>query len=331
MVLFPTRSRDGEPVAIEYVEYIGNAAPGASPSGSLDFEGARITRVIDVPWEQRKQAVVAILGDCWRDGAAIARLGPMQYIDLTYGRLVATRILRVEGRQKPTIVTGKGQVFKNESNYARYRIARFTVQFEALPYNVAEPGQLVRETPKPLGPDSIYILPEAEPHPEYLTLGPGVMKLVKEETDHPPKTQDVQINLRPGKIIGNKDVTITHKAVPEDAVTTSDYNPRLGRPGPADLLIGRINKTDFFGKPPGTMLYLGPRCKRYTTGVGTRVVDVAHAFKYQPYGHHRVPYRRADKTFGWVELSVDGEWNTTGADGKNIYNWGEFHDLFRPP
>lgn len=342
-----------------YTEFVSRGPGGASPTESLGWERSTAVRQLDVPWGGRQQAAIDLLGQTSTPtkgaGRFISRFPlPHAYPAYVWGDPLMWAVqVGVQGYGVPVDrnMKGPGEWFI-DSDIAKYAKARLTVQYMDTPWDVISDDAMVQQGLKDANgnPDESswarFVIVEFSPTGQMITMPKGTMKFVGGASPG-VITTDPAIALAPPKMIPYWNVRVRHVRLPNTAVATCFINPNLTGPGAMDKALGKVNNADFPATGPyagkfkaGTLLYVAAIIQAFRSPVtGRRTYDVTHNFQYAhhsqsvtPNGQNFVPYLSAPAVFGWVELSTDGTTNTgTKTDGKSIYDWVDFAEIFRAP
>jgi len=332
--------------------YLETVKEPVSPSEEFRNDGSLVTRTFLIDWDKRGQAIRDIVGfpsvtAGQAGGSFVQRNLPMAYLDFLNSTnqpfLFCTQIRQVEGvgTPLPSWFTGVVQM-KNVRNVARYNLAKVSVVYESLTYDILSDAEMIDlgYVDSAGNPDESslarYVTKQVSPAADYLTSAYGSFKYV-EAGKTPVKGE-------PGKIVPNYDLSLTWEQVPESCVGTTLFNPTLTTP-PIDILLGTVNRTAFAGLAIGTVLFTAAIIKRIRSAIGDRLCSVEYRFKWfnpgldalsNPIGHNYLYTPGPTPTSGYYEVTTDGTTNLVAfANSKNIYNWSPasvpFESLFRVP
>jgi hypothetical protein len=321
-------------------------------------DGTRMTRVIDVPWAQYAYAVQDILGyaQVYNTGLAepnaamILRTVPWAHPDfLSDGNqfLYATKISRVmphglpdQANGQPANVFAPGYSVMSPQISNNYKFARFTIEFETLPYDIRTDNDPLVQTL--VGATLItdesrlnrYVTKLVNPSADYVSLGIGVMKYAG------GGAAGSVVQFAPGKIAVNHDFEFRWELVPKEAVPSLAIDPTLSATEAAvEACLGKVNQDAFAGYPAGTLLLLAAVMTPIRSPIGRRIYTVGYRMKYFNPGHHKIFGPVNGTTGGWVEISSDGTAyaiqgpnpGPVTPDGKHIYDVCDMTTLFKPP
>lgn len=109
-------------------EYIG-AQLGSTERSRWANDGCQVDYVIDIPWDDRKDAIKNVLGYSYRDANSnLRRVTPMRHPYWTW--LFATSMTQGEG------IKWEAKVQADAGPVSRYSLERYTLTFSTLPYRV---------------------------------------------------------------------------------------------------------------------------------------------------------------------------------------------------
>jgi len=128
----PSTIYGGGALAVPWRQFI--SAKGWVGDMTFGPQGASVTVVIDVNWDDLQTALVQLLGISKKSGIGIDRQLPMRHP--TFPWLVATRVVRVEGVR----FRGFDAKVLAGGAYAAYDIARISVSFEPPLYRMLPNG-----------------------------------------------------------------------------------------------------------------------------------------------------------------------------------------------
>ncbi len=218
-----------------------------------------------------------------------------------------------------------------------YQIARFTVGYSTLPFDVAEDNDPLvvggASDGAPGFPDESrlnrYVIKIPHPNADYLTLGQGIMKFASGTA-----TGEV-VPFAVGKINVSFDLAYTWSWIPQAAVASLSVNSTLAaNTNFIDLALGKVNSYTLGGYSPGQLLLLAAVFYPLRHPTQGRIFNIEYRFKYFPPGHHKLYYQSSSGVNGFVEVSSDGSTHAIGpstTDGKHIYDVYDLRSLFFPP
>lgn len=235
------------------------------------------------------------------------------------------------------VFTSAGSYLGNEMLVPLYKLARFTVGYSTLPFDIAEDndplviGGATDGAPGFPSEDRLnrYVTKIPHPNADYITLGQGVMKFAS----GPASGAVVPFSI--GKIQVNFDLSYTWNWIPEVAVASLSVNPTLAsNTNFIDLALGTVNSVQLGGYSPGTLLLLAVVFYPMRHPTQGRIYNIEYRFKYFGPGHHKVFYQSSSGVNGYVEISSDGSAHAIGPStptGKHIYDVYDHRSLFFPP
>jgi hypothetical protein len=206
-------------------------------------------------------------------------------------------------------------------------------QYSTLPYRVLSDEDMINSgytttvgnTTTP--PDEAhlvrYVTKQARPSGEFFSIPSGYMKWVDDG-------RLVEFGI--GKLAPQAQLILTWHDVPEDCVPSVYVNPTLNTYSVIEQSVGKVNLTEFNGYGPGRLLLTTVEMKPEISPLGVRQYTISYGVKFVPQGHQKVLKVLANPP-AYVEVTTSGATNivTFPTDGKSIYDWVDFKNLFRPP
>lgn len=332
------------------IEYWERVRDPASPQEAFRPDGASATRTLDCDWNNREEFAWALLGyaevkNIDTSSAYLSRHIPDWHPDFTiagFGSgdpyMYATQIRGIEG------IAWRAP-YKSPDDVALYELARCTVQYESLQYDVLSDADMIARgyVDSRGNPDEStlkrYVIKKSMPAVEYLSLPQGYLKYVQGPND--TKGQPV-IGAGVGKIVPKADVVIQWIGVPETAIPYKAYNSDPSNPETVwaiDNTLGKINSKVFNKYPVGTLLLVAADPMPRRDPFGQRVFDIEYRMSYFPFGHNNI-YYKADNgavpatdppIYAYNEVSTDGKTHLPTVDGTHIYDAADFSKLFKIP
>jgi hypothetical protein len=329
------------------VEYTGHDAESAKEQmTSIDGTG---TKIFDVNWADRQQALFQILGFSWRDTVftvpRIRRYLPEYQPDFTWTDFGGSGA----GSLNPWLTAskassqGKGERgFKTvdvtnvpgedaetpAKDTPKYKIARITVQYDFLPYDLlpdtsvtlvsfADPAPPYDSAPPagysefPSGtPMGRFIGFERKPAAEYLSIpatvnskDPNNQTLVWSDNVNPTPPNLTRVG-KPfpgnvGYIVGNIDFKFTWYQVPFDAMPNNTIASTIGRVNLRPVTLPGGSPTTAL---PGQLLLIAVDTHRTGSPYGNRLWNIDYTMRYNPRGHNNF-YDFVSG--GWFQASKD--------------------------
>jgi hypothetical protein len=354
-------SPDWGPIA--YLECIDGPV---SPVEEWGIKTSTVTRTFLCEWEKRNKFAASMLGYATLSTQG-GKTYVKRRLPYHYGGMEAIAIkqesalipddadsvyaasVRIEGAGAPKDWTSGADRATKASDLtlvpaAMYQVAKVEVKYIQLPFEILG-DSMIGSTQMSGAPDEAtlkrYVEKKVNPACDYLRLPPGGFNYIKADgTDGSP------VPGSPGILQPNYDFSLIWHQVPQRAVGL----PLLSG-GANDAIIrciGRMNIRTFAGEPPGTLLLVAVIITRYRNYFGWWLCDVEYRFKYinlgtakddNPAGHTYLysPWLGIMDGPGYYEvsnnetnISIVAGVNVLASDFTNIYNWADFHSLFRP-
>lgn len=238
--------------------------------------------------------------------------------------------------------------------FPEYKHFHYKVTYETLPFDIRGDNQITKTASdgslSGVGkPDESYwqryITKIAKPSGEFLTLpvSGGVPPTHSYRWAGTGEAVAPVVERGIGRLLASCNLQVTWHQVPERAVPSIFVNPDLTEPAMIDTTIGKVNNALFNGFRKGTLLLLGVSMNPFRSPFGDRIFDIVFMLKYfeplaptspstDPVSGHNFVYKPYNPGRGWREVTSDGTGNLSAmTDGKSIYDWANFRDLFRVP
>lgn len=224
----------GSDLTIPWREYISKT--GVTSDSQWKADGSQAQMTVDVLWEQRELAVQNILGYSYRIGGSLARVLPMRHPDTVW--LYATNIASMRGVDWRGKVDDEGdEPLTQAGPYSRYGIARITINFGTLPYDVIEDG---------VGDEwDRFVIKTSKPASEMVSMDRAQYAFI----DGPPGTKGATFKGQINRRISRSTVVWQWINVPTDFI----FDDSLTAPN-IEAGLGRINDDFFSGSMKGTVL-----------------------------------------------------------------------------
>jgi len=306
---------------------------GSSPVDRLEINASSSERVFRCNWDYRANFIQWMLGygETWDDAGTtrLSRLLPQ--VHPYYPDLIATKVTQVKGfKWTGNEVPDVGGAYSyTDQQLSRFDKAEVTVLYEHRTFDLAEDVVIYDGLTEF---DRYVVRGDVQPGAEYLQLPGAALKYKRSSGSSAPN--DFPIPFSPGKILPQERFTLTWHRVPENVWTPDsglyDYvyglNAYAGVPA-----YGAINKTTFYGRPPGTVLLenLRPILLRSPLGIGWEY-DIEYHFAFNPRGwNYLYHWDPAGTASGWYFVT-SGSYEAPGSvtNDKSIYNEREFSNLF---
>jgi hypothetical protein len=286
--------------------------------------GARTcTRVLECAWDNRLKFQLDLIGQHFQNGTEIARNLPEAHPDNPKMYCTGCQLVRGLGRDSIDFNTSLVRFLDGSANIPPaqepdspdndsptepvYGRARFMTTWEALVYDLwtdDELGDIADQNAIGAGPEILRFTQKLETYAtETISLPSSAFKWFNPPQD--PLPQGLV------KVFYTKEVTYRWFKVPK--------RPRLN----VEACLGRVNKVNFEGFAPHTLLFLGPDM---VIDPGTGLWDVNYKFLYRKVGWNR--YFRPNATGGpaFEDFSHDGTLST--ADGNKLIDEADFYTLW---
>jgi hypothetical protein len=315
------------------VEEIG-VRDGSSPAESFEINGSSAERTFRVNWDLRNEFVWWMLGyaQTWDDSGTtrLSRLLPQQHP--LYAGLVATKCTRIKGYKwtgnAVADVDGEYQFPVDGSQISTFAKADVTIRYDHVTYDRVEDDDIYDTLTEM---DRYVVRGDIQPGADYMTM-PGAAFSYRVSGGADPDGFPVAINS--GRIVPTERFPLTWHRVPENVWSPdsglNDFVYGLGSysSGPA---LGAVNKTTFYGRPPGTVLLeaVRPILLRDPFGIDLEW-DIEYTFAYNPRGWNYLYYFDLNGSdSGWYFVSSLGyEAPGSVTDDTSIYNERDLNLLF---
>lgn len=311
----------GSNLMLPWREFISRT--GSTEHGSWSGAASRVSMTIDMNWSNRAQAIAAILGYSYRNdtnnsgnikGSAsyLSRVLPMQHPFWTW--LYATDITDQHGVNwtgKATIantepVFARGWTQELQGSVSQYGLERYTITFQALPYDVISDSNLS----SPQAGDGTgneynrYVIQLSKPTTQFFSFPQGAYQFAT--GNHIGTKFDGPIGIRAMR----RTVSWTWMMVPENYFLNS-----FGFAGNIEPCVGRINNASFAGYPTHTLYLDSVDYEPIMFPVPPQVIGL-------PAWH---PPRGFNIRFNFVYFNpdpVNGDgWNSAPDRGDNPITW----------
>lgn len=312
---------------------------GSSPEEAFEVDASSATRVFHCKWEHRAAFVQWMIGysQTWDDAGTtkLSRLLPQQHPD--YPDLIAVKA-RLRGfrwmtNSEPDVEPDppdEPYYQFTESQINVFDKADVTVEYAHADYDRASDDLIYGGGFTEM--DRFVIRGEVTPSGEYLQLPGASLKYFRSTGVGAPHGQ--AINFNAGKVLPGEKFTLTWTRLP-DAVWTPEsglYQLIYGTgPFTAVPYLGCVNKTEFYGRYPGTVLLDGVRPIRRKSPLGAGFEwDLEYSFNFDPNGWNwKYYYDPTGGASGWYFVG-NTQYYAPGSlpDDKAVYNEAELLDLF---
>lgn len=252
---------------------------------------------------------------------------------------------------------------------SRFATAKASVRYSTRTYTIMDDDTL-RLLPNCLDPNGNpdearlkrYVTVESRPQTRYLILTAGAF-VFPDADGVAPGAEGVAPG-SPGKEEPSVDLTVIWHHVPKAAVGMRAYNPYIIDIDPVtneryippiEACLGKVNIEDWNGYKKGTLLFTAANVKRVISPIGDHIFDVEYSFRWLPvrsavkytvngvsdyvWGHNLLydDKHLVGASTGYFEV-VKGPAPATSnyllnvpLDGKNVYDYRSFDQLFRVP
>lgn len=336
----------------------GGARDQSSPTDTYEMNNSTSRRKYYVKWAKRYDFIAYMLGYSilWNDSGTtrISRLLPRKDPDAT--ALIATKVTQLKGFQwKSNLITtttlgsagfatdpsrnfGHTGYQWSDGQASTYTDADIEILFEHPDYFMVEDSTVYAADP--YGELGRYVAPgDYDGSSEYLTLPGGMMKYaVSGGTPSPPHNQVIPFNN--GKVLSQEKFQLIWKRLPYDIwSSTSDLFVFVYGDGGSNVpAVGRINKTTFYGRPAGTVLFesVKPILMRDPRGDFFEW-QLTYNFTFNPYGWNNLYYYVKGGTNAGFYYATSEEsggaavYRAPGSvpDNQALYNETELNKLFK--
>jgi len=157
---------------------------------------------------------------------------------------------------------------------------------------------------------------------KYLTINQGSMYYVKNTGTESERTIPFSL----GKLEVENTLYYKQWGLPNDAIPWNTIGSTQGK----------VNKDNFDGYPPGSLLYLPPRTEYFVNAGGFKAVHVEHVILHVPQLHNRILYAvKSDPPLRYMYFTPDPTITVDPdpaalPDGKFLYDAVEFWKVFVP-
>lgn len=291
---------------VPFKEFEGHSQE--SPQESFGWDYGQATRIFDVDWDDRYDAIWQILGYSSYDATnnpnkLFKRWLPEVHPGFPW--LIATKINNMQGWGNPG--TGGLPTFEllGGRKVARYTKCRIKVEYEAPNFSIVPDSQVWGGGG--LNSEMLrYVDFQIKPNADYLTL---------------PQTSFFKwapsakgVPFQPSKIVGNCDFSLTWHQVPYEGIP---FNNILAALGTVNNNKAADTNGLFLNVNPGTLLLIGVSLKRIKTPYGTWAWTIEYTMRYQKNTH------TSTDAFTGVDLGHNAfiDWNNTGGGDKTFDYW----------
>lgn len=322
---------------------------GSSPREVFKADGATSTRIFDVPWANRQNAIFYLLGYPQDKGSYVSRITPhfcAEWSNTTNDPYLFCSSVETQGLG-PGDGSGEEGAITEEVTangvteaIPVYQTCRLTAHYDTPLYEILDDADMASNGFTDGGhPDEStwerYVQVVVKPQGEFISLPMnGTTSTSYRYVGLTAAESIIQQGVH--KLLVPYNLQVSWKQVPETFVQCFAINPNLSDFGAVDAAIGCVNATTWNGYVKGTLLFMGVEFRPYRSAFGDRIYDCTFMFKYfEPLsakGHNYLFKPYAPSGPGWLEVTTDGATNVvTQADSKSIYDWAEFADIMRGP
>lgn len=245
----------GSDLTIPWREFISKS--GVTSDSQWKTDGSQAQMTIDVYWSDRAQAIQEILGYPYRNGGSLARQLPMRHPDWVW--LYAINVTSLRGIDWRGKVADEGNnPLTQAGSYSEYGLARITINFGTLPYDVFADGE-TDEWDR-------FVIKTSKPASEMVSMDRGAYAFI----DGPPGTKGATFKGQMNRRVSRSTVVWQWINVPTDLIFNADLSATNIEAG-----LGRINDDFFAGSMKGTMLLDSVEFVPVMASVDPRVLGMA--------------------------------------------------------
>lgn len=331
----------------------GGVKDGTSPTESFEVDNSASRRTFLVAWDSRGDFIKYMLGygETWDDSGTtrLSRLLPSYHPEFT--DLIASRVSEVRGlkytapavpvdpddpyRDDPAVCFDHPDYRFTDDDTAGHQINVFkdaviTVEYEQASFDRVEDADIYDGGSEL---DRYVVRGEQTPGAEYLQLPGAVFKYVRSSGTTSPHGKTIPFNN--GLVLPQEKFVLVWRRVPSEVWTPDSalYEWVYGGPLYTVPALGCINDADFYGRPPGTVLFenVRPILRKSPLGVGFEW-DLEYSFNYDPKGwNYKYYFGVGDPANnGWYFVSKGTTYYTpaTLPDYESLYNARDLNNLF---